>query len=86
MINMLSKFDKEYLNKEIDTGIVNFEEVAIILKRIINGLPEPPESYELEPPESCEGCKWEDNHTNQLTNKYVLCPFCTRYYKDRYQR
>ncbi len=34
---------------------------------------------------SCDGCKWEDNHRMQLTNKYVLCPFCPRYYKDRYE-
>ncbi len=33
----------------------------------------------------CKGCKWEDNNTIQLTNKYVLCPFCTRYYQDRYK-
>lgn len=35
---------------------------------------------------SCDGCKWNDHiSVNQLTNKYVLCPFCPRYYKDRYE-
>ncbi len=55
-------------------------EFAKAIKMLDNAIP--PEVSES----SCDGCDWNDHSiVNQLTNKYVLCPFCIRYYKDRYK-
>jgi len=79
MIKMLTKAQKEELKWDADRTNLDMDEIAPLLSRIIDGLPELSVT-------SCEGCKWKDNNEHQLTNKYVLCPFCTRYYKDRYQK